>query len=218
VPRGASLAPTPSNRFRRAAGVLQGAAPENRGLRRVQRENYPPRGDQKEGGNVADAPVDEIAIIETNQGTIQVKFYPGDAPKAVENFKGLAKKGYYNGVIFHRVIDGFMIQGGDPTGTGTGGKSFWGKEFEDEFSPKLRFDRKGLLAMANAGPRTNGSQFFITLAPTGWLDRKHTIFGEVISGMDVVEKIAKVKKDARDKPVEPVTMKKVTIAPAAPGK
>lgn len=157
---------------------------------------------------------DEIAVIETNHGTVKVKFFPDVAPKAVENFKGLAKKGYYNGVTFHRVIEGFMIQGGDPKGTGTGGESLWGKSFEDEFGPKYRFDRKGLLAMANAGPRTNGSQFFITLAPTPHLNNKHTIFGEVISGMDVVEKIAKVKKGPGDKPLEAVVMKKVTIEPA----
>jgi peptidylprolyl isomerase len=156
----------------------------------------------------------EIAVMETNQGTIKLKLFPDAAPKAVENFKGLAKKGYYNGVTFHRVIEGFMIQGGDPRGTGTGGESLWGKPFEDEFSPKYRFDRKGLLAMANAGPRTNGSQFFITLGPTPHLNDRHTIFGEVMSGMDVVEKIAKVKKGPRDKPLEPVVMKKVTIEPA----
>jgi cyclophilin family peptidyl-prolyl cis-trans isomerase len=156
----------------------------------------------------------EIAVMETNLGTIKLKFFPDAAPKAVENFKGLAKKGYYNGVTFHRVIDGFMLQGGDPTASGRGGESLWGKPFEDEFSPKYRFDRKGLLAMANAGPRTNGSQFFITLGPTPHLNDRHTIFGEVISGMDVVEKIGKVKKGRNDKPLEPVVMKKVTIEPA----
>ena len=153
----------------------------------------------------------EMAVIETNLGTIKVKFFPDVAPKAVENFLGLASKGYYNGIIFHRVIDGFMIQGGDPTGTGGGGKSIWGREFEDEFSPKYRFDRKGLLAMANAGPRTNGSQFFITLAPTPHLNNRHTIFGEVVSGMDVVEKIGKVKKGPGDRPLEDVKMVKVTV-------
>jgi cyclophilin family peptidyl-prolyl cis-trans isomerase len=158
---------------------------------------------------------DEIAVIATNMGTIKIKFFPEVAPKAVENFKGLAKKGYYNGIIFHRVIDKFMIQGGDPTGTGRGGQSLWEKPFADEFSPKHRFDRKGLLAMANAGPATNGSQFFITLVPTPHLNDRHTIFGEVIEGMDVVEKIGKVKTGAMDKPAEPVTMTKVTIGPAA---
>jgi len=160
----------------------------------------------------------EIAVMETNHGTIKIKFYADAAPKAVENFLGLAAKGYYNGVTFHRVIDGFMIQGGDPTGTGAGGKSLWGTEFEDEFSPNHRFERKGLLAMANRGPRTNGSQFFITLGPTPHLNNRHTIFGEVTEGMDVVEKIAKVQKGPRDKPVEAVVMKKVTVeaAPAKP--
>ena len=167
----------------------------------------------------AAAPVkitNEIAVIETNLGTIKIKFFPDVAPKAVENFAGLAQKGYYNGVIFHRVIDGFMIQGGDPTGTGRGGESVWGKKFADEFSPKYRFDRKGLLAMANAGPGTNGSQFFITLAPTPHLNDKHTIFGEVVSGMDVVEKIGKVAKGAGDKPVEAVKMTKITFEAPAP--
>jgi cyclophilin family peptidyl-prolyl cis-trans isomerase len=172
------------------------------------------RHDDKEMSKVPEAkkPMgDEVAVMETNHGTIKLKFFPDAAPKAVENFKGLAKKGYYDGVTFHRVIDGFMIQGGDPRGTGTGGESLWGKPFEDEFSPKVRFDRKGLLAMANAGPRTNGSQFFITLGPTPHLNDRHTIFGEVISGMDVVEKIGKVAKGRNDKPTEPVVMNKVNI-------
>ncbi len=159
----------------------------------------------------------EIAVVETNQGTFKLKFFPDVAPKAVENFIGLAQKGYYNGVTFHRVIDGFMIQGGDPNGTGTGGKSLWGTQFEDEFGPKYRFDRKGLLAMANAGPRTNGSQFFVTLVPTPHLNNKHTIFGEVLEGMDVVEKIGKVRTGAGSKPIEPVVMKKVTIEIPKPG-
>jgi peptidylprolyl isomerase len=160
----------------------------------------------------------EIAVMETSQGTIKLKFFPDAAPKAVENFLGLSSKGYYNGVTFHRVIDGFMIQGGDPRGNGTGGQSLWQKSFEDEFSPKYRFDKKGILAMANAGPRTNGSQFFITLGPTPHLNDRHTIFGEVISGLDVVEKIGKVRTGAQNRPVEPVVMKKITIElpPAKP--
>ncbi len=160
----------------------------------------------------------EIGVIETNLGTMKVKFFADVAPKAVENWKGLAKKGYYNGITFHRVIDNFMIQGGDPKGTGTGGESLWGKPFEDEFSPKHRFDKKGLLAMANAGPRTNGSQFFITLVPTPWLNDKHTIFGEVIEGMDVIDKIGKVAKGPGDRPLSPVTMTKVTFAAAGAAK
>ena len=155
----------------------------------------------------------ECAVLETNLGEITVRFYPDVAPKAVENFQRLARKGYYEGVIFHRVIDGFMIQGGDPTGTGYGGRSIWEVPFEDEFSPRLRFDRKGLLAMANTGPRSNGSQFFISLAPTEWLNDKHTIFGEVVDGMDVVDLIGQVEiykiGDKRDRPVEDVVIQKI---------
>jgi len=160
----------------------------------------------------------DIAVIETNLGIIKIKLLPEIAPKAVENFVGLANKGYYKDVIFHRVIDNFMIQGGDPTGTGRGGDSFWGTMFADEFSPKHRFDRKGLLAMANKGPNTNGSQFFITLAPTPHLNDRHTIFGEVVGGMDVVEKIGKVKTGQFDKPIEPVKMIKIAFEAAPAGK
>jgi peptidylprolyl isomerase len=141
-------------------------------------------------------------VLETNQGNIEIKMFPEYAPKTVENFVGLVKKGYYNGLIFHRVIKGFMLQGGDPTGTGMGGESLWGGKFDDEFSDKISFDRKGLLAMANAGPGTNGSQFFITVAPTPWLTGHHTIFGEVVSGYDVVTKIENVDKGRNDKPVQ----------------
>ncbi len=130
-----------------------------------------------------------VVVLETNQGNIELELYPKIAPKAVENFLGLVKKGYYDGLIFHRVIKGFMIQGGDPTGTGRGGESIWGKKFEDETTEFLKFDRPWLLAMANAGPNTNGSQFFITTAPTEWLNMKHTIFGEVVNGIDVAQKI-----------------------------
>jgi len=140
--------------------------------------------------------------LETNQGTIKIKLYPAIAPKTCENFVGLIKKGYYDGLIFHRVIPGFMVQGGDPTGTGTGGESLWGGKFDDEFSAQADFSKPGILAMANAGPGTNGSQFFITVAATPWLNNHHTIFGEVIEGMDVVEKIVSVPRGANDKPVE----------------
>ena len=133
-----------------------------------------------------------IVIFETNQGEIQLQLFPEIAPKTCENFIGLVEKGYYDGIIFHRVIKNFMVQGGDPTGTGRGGESLWGGKFEDEVTPEIAFDRKGLLAMANAGPNTNGSQFFITTVPTPWLNMKHTIFGEVISGYDTVEKIENV--------------------------
>jgi cyclophilin family peptidyl-prolyl cis-trans isomerase len=155
----------------------------------------------------------ECAVLETNKGEITVRFFPDAAPKAVENFQQLSRSGYYDGVIFHRVIEGFMIQGGDPTGTGYGGRSVWEVPFEDEFSTVLRFDRKGLLAMANSGPRSNGSQFFITLAPTQWLDDKHTIFGEVVEGMDVVDVIGEVETydvgEKRDRPVEDVVIEKI---------
>ena len=143
-----------------------------------------------------------IVVFETNQGTIGLKLWPEVAPKACENMIGLVKKGYYDGIIFHRVIKGFMIQGGDPTGTGRGGESLWGGMFEDEFREDVSFDRPGLLAMANAGPGTNGSQFFITTAATRWLNMHHTIFGEVISGYDIVQQIENTPIGAGDRPVD----------------
>lgn len=143
-----------------------------------------------------------IVVLETNRGKIELKLFKDVAPKAVENFVGLVKKGYYNGIIFHRVIPQFMVQGGDPTGTGSGGESIWGKPFEDEVTPNVKFDRLGLLAMANSGPSTNGSQFFITTAPTPWLNMKHTIFGEVVAGYDIVEAIEQTKTARGDRPVE----------------
>ena len=152
-----------------------------------------------------------VAVIKTNMGTIEVELFADQTPKTVENFVGLANKGYYNGVIFHRVIKNFMIQGGDPTGTGRGGASFWGGKFEDEFVPGLTFDGPGLLAMANAGPNTNGSQFFITTVTTPWLNNHHTIFGKVINGMDVVYEIGNTRTAPGDKPVNDVIMESVTI-------
>ena len=152
-----------------------------------------------------------VAIIKTNMGTIEVELFAHQTPKTVENFVGLAEKGYYNGIIFHRVIKDFMLQAGDPTGTGRGGASFWGGKFEDEFVSDLKHDTPGMLSMANAGPNTNGSQFFITLVPTPWLDGKHTVFGKVINGMDVVYAIGKVKTAAGDKPVDEVVMEEVII-------
>ena len=143
-----------------------------------------------------------IVVLETTQGNIEIKLFNDIAPKAVENFSGLIAKGYYNGIIFHRVIKNFMVQGGDPTGTGRGGKSIWGKSFEDEVSPNMKFDRKGLLAMANAGANTNGSQFFITTATTPWLNMKHTIFGEVVSGYEAVAAIENCKTGAGDRPLQ----------------
>lgn len=142
-----------------------------------------------------------IVVLETNQGNIDIELMPEVAPKACENFIALIEKGYYNGIIFHRVIKGFMIQGGDPTGTGRGGESSWGKPFGDETSPTVQFDSPGILAMANAGPNTNGSQFFITTAKTPWLNMHHTIFGKVIAGYDVVQKIENTAIGPADKPL-----------------
>ena len=144
---------------------------------------------------------DTTVVLETTQGNIEIKLYPDVAPKTVENFVGLANKGYYNGIIFHRVIKQFMIQGGDPTGTGRGGESLWGGKFDDEFSPSVSFNKPGILAMANAGPGTNGSQFFITTAATPWLNNRHTIFGEVVNGYDVVQKIEGTETGPGDRPV-----------------
>ncbi len=141
-------------------------------------------------------------------GTIKIKLFTKEAPVTTANFIGLVNKGFYNGIIFHRIIDGFMIQGGDPTGTGRGGS---GTKIKDEFGPGLSHSKAGILSMANSGPNTGESQFFITLAPTLHLDGKHAIFGEVIDGMDVVKKIGKVKTAPGDKPVVDVKMTKVTM-------
>lgn len=149
--------------------------------------------------------------METTQGTIEFTLFDSVAPKTCENFITHAKNGYYNGIIFHRVIEQFMIQGGDPTGTGRGGESIWGQPFEDECSSELSFDKAGLLAMANAGPSTNGSQFFITTVATPWLNMKHTIFGEVSAGMSVVEAIETVEKDPFDKPIEDQKIISITV-------
>ncbi|MBI3332833.1 MAG: peptidylprolyl isomerase [Candidatus Omnitrophica bacterium] len=148
------------------------------------------------------------AVVETTQGRIVIELYRDKAQRTVENFVTLAKKGFYNGIIFHRVIPGFMIQTGDPTGTGRGGPGY---TFKDEFSPDLKHDAPGTVSMANAGPDTNGSQFFITLAPAPWLDGKHSIFGKVVEGQEVAERIAAVERDAMDKPRADVVMKQVTI-------
>lgn len=146
--------------------------------------------------------------FETSLGTFKAKLFSKEAPITTDNFRSLVEKGFYNGIIFHRVIDGFMIQGGDPTGTGRGGS---GTVIKDEFGPGLKHSKKGILSMANAGPNTGTSQFFITLAPTPHLDGKHAIFGEIVEGMSVVEKIGKVKTGAMDRPVEDVKMIKVTM-------
>ena len=148
----------------------------------------------------AAAQEDAVVVLKTSQGTIEIKLMPDVAPRACDNFTGLVSKGYYDGITFHRVIRNFMIQSGDPTGTGRGGSSIWGVPFEDEVTADVSFNRPGLLAMANAGPNTNGSQFFITTVPTPWLNMRHTIFGEVISGLDVVRRIECVATDSQDKP------------------
>ena len=148
-------------------------------------------------------PENPTIVMETTQGTIEIRLMPDVAPKATENFIRLTENHYYDGLIFHRVIPDFMIQGGDPTGTGMGGKSVWEKPFGDEVVPSVKFDKEGILAMANSGPNTNGSQFFITTIPTPWLNMKHTIFGYVTKGQDVVNKIETVKTGASNKPVEP---------------
>lgn len=177
------------------------------------------------------------ATIKTNFGDIKVQLFPKQAPKSVENFVGLVQKGYYDGIIFHRVIPDFMIQGGDPTGTGMGGESLWDKPFEDEFSQEV-FNLRGALSMANAGPNTNGSQFFIVQKPqldagmsdqmkqagypeeivtaygnggTPWLDFRHTVFGAVSDGMDIVDKIAATETGIQDKPVKDVVIETITI-------
>ncbi|KAJ5902443.1 hypothetical protein N7495_002971 [Penicillium taxi] len=143
-------------------------------------------------------------LLTTNYGDITIKLYSKQTPKTCKNFAGLADAGKYNGVIFHRIIPGFMIQGGDPTGTGRGGQSFYGGKFEDEFNSKLVHSAKGILSMANSGPDTNGSQFFITLAPTPHLDGKHTVFGHVVAGMDVVDKIGSARTGSGDRPLEEI--------------
>jgi peptidyl-prolyl cis-trans isomerase A (cyclophilin A) len=166
---------------------------------------------------------DLTATMRTTMGTIVLRLFPEQAPKTVQNFVGLAEGTIewtdprtgrrttgplYNGTIFHRVIDNFMLQGGDPLGTGTGGPGY---EFEDEFHPDLRFNRPYLLAMANAGPGTNGSQFFITTVPTPHLDGRHTIFGEVVQGTEIVDAIGKTQTDRGDRPVKDVVVESVTI-------
>jgi peptidyl-prolyl cis-trans isomerase B (cyclophilin B) len=178
------------------------------------------------------------AVVKTNMGDITIQLFPEEAPKTVENFVGLSEKGYYDGVIFHRVIPNFMIQGGDPTGSGMGGESFFGGNFEDEFSPSL-FNLNGALSMANAGPNTNSSQFFIVTmndipaqmvsqlegagfpeeiieaykqkGGTPWLDQKHTVFGHVVKGYEVAEAIQNVERNAMDKPNKDIIIETVTI-------
>ncbi len=167
----------------------------------------------------------KTAVFETSKGTITCQLFDKETPVTVANFVGLAtgtkeytdpksgqkkKSNFYDGLVFHRVIPNFMIQGGDPLGTGTGGPGY---QFQDEIVPATGFDKPGKLAMANAGPGTNGSQFFFTVAPTPWLNGHHTIFGQVTSGQDVADAISKVDRDSSDRPKVPVVIKKVTIKP-----
>jgi len=152
------------------------------------------------------------ATIHTTVGDIHLELFPKECPKTVENFCVHARNAYYNGHIFHRVIKQFMVQTGDPLGTGTGGESIWGGEFEDEFSPKLRHDRPYTVSSANAGPNTNGSQFFVTLVPTPWLDNKHTVFGRVVRGMEIVNSIGNVKTHPKsDKPYDDISMVSISV-------
>ncbi len=158
-------------------------------------------------------PNEIFAAFDTTEGKFKIKLFPDKAPNTVANFVGLADgsktgKPFYNGTTFHRVIPDFMIQGGCPQGTGTGGPGY---KFADEFHPTLRHNKAGYLSMANAGPNTNGSQFFVTVAATPWLDNKHSIFGEVVEGYDVVEKISKVPRGSMDRPVKEVKINSVTI-------
>ena len=148
------------------------------------------------------------ATIDTSMGAVTLELYRDKVPRTVDNFVKLAKDGFYDGLIFHRVIKDFMIQGGCPSGTGTGGPGY---KFEDEFHKELRHDVPGVLSMANAGPNTNGSQFFITLVPTPWLDGKHAVFGKIVDGLDVIEAIGKVKTGAGDRPAEEIKLSKVTL-------
>ncbi|KYZ78208.1 peptidylprolyl isomerase [Anaerosporomusa subterranea] len=165
----------------------------------------PPAEGQKQA---ASAKKNSVAKFETSKGVFTVELFEDKAPITAGNFITLINKKFYDGLIFHRVIDGFMIQGGDPKGTGSGGPGY---NIPDEFHPDLKHTGAGILSMANAGPNTGGSQFFITLAPTPWLDNRHAIFGKVIEGLDVVQAIGKVKTGPMDRPVEEVVIKKITI-------
>ncbi|WP_345969336.1 peptidylprolyl isomerase [Sulfurimonas sp. HSL1-6] len=151
-------------------------------------------------------------LLKTNQGTIELEIREDLAPLAAENFLTHVKEGYYDGIIFHRIIKGFMIQGGDPTGTGRGGESIWHKPFKNEYAPNVIFDKPGILAMANAGRNTNGSQFFITTAGAPWLNGGYTIFGYVVKGMDVVYKLEGVRTGRQDRPLEAQTILKASVA------
>ncbi|XP_075893088.1 peptidyl-prolyl cis-trans isomerase-like 1 [Nelusetta ayraudi] len=149
--------------------------------------------------------------LETTMGTVVIELYWLHAPKTCKNFAELARRGYYSNTKFHRIIKEFMVQGGDPTGTGRGGASIYGKQFEDELHPELKFTGAGILAMANAGPNTNGSQFFLSLAPTQWLDGKHSIFGRVSEGISVLQRIGMVETSTQDRPVDDIKIVRTSI-------
>ena len=168
-------------------------------------DKQPPKTEQDKPTSTAK---NRIAKFETSKGTFRVELFEDKAPITTKNFIDLINKGYYNGVIFHRVIDGFVIQGGDPTGTGRGGPGY---TIPDEFHASLKHDGPGILSMANAGPNTGGSQFFITLSATPHLNNRHSVFGKVIEGLDIVKAIGKVSTGPGDRPLEDVVMKKVTI-------
>jgi len=179
--------------------------------------NEPPDSDDlllnhhMDGTNKEETALGKEAILRTTMGDIHIRLFPEETPRTVENFCGHAKSGYYDNVIFHRVIKSFMLQTGDPLGDGTGGESIWGGEFEDEFVRDLRHDRPFTVSMANAGPGTNGSQFFITTVPTPWLDNKHTVFGRVTRGMDICSSIEGVKCDELDKPLNDISIISIDI-------
>jgi len=161
-------------------------------------------GCSNQGGNT----MTKTAVFETNKGTFEIELFTEKAPITTKNFIDLTEKGFYDGLIFHRVIKGFMIQGGDPDGRGTGGPGY---TIEDEFHPDLKHDSEGILSMANSGPNTGGSQFFITLAATPWLDGKHAVFGKVTKGIDLVKEIGNTQTEAMDKPAEDIVINKITI-------
>ncbi|CAH8283507.1 unnamed protein product [Eruca vesicaria subsp. sativa] len=163
------------------------------------------------GNSATTTSLPENVIIHTTMGDMHIKLYSEECPKTVENFTTLCRNGYYHNQLFHRVIKGFMVQTGDPLGDGTGGHSIWGGKFEDEFHKSLRHDRPFTVSMANAGPNTNGSQFFITTVDTPWLDNKHTVFGRVVKGMDVVQGIEKVKTDKNERPYQDVKILNVSV-------
>lgn len=163
------------------------------------------------GNNQISKIIPTIAILHTSKGEIHMKLYSNECPKTIENFTTHAKNQYYNGVLFHRVIKDFMIQTGDPLGDGTGGESIWGREFEDEIHKGLKHDRPYTVSMANSGPNTNGSQFFITTVATPWLDGKHTVFGRVTKGFEVIKEIENSKVNKYDKPFDDIKIINIDV-------